>query len=157
MLHCRFVLFRATLSGVKPVSGATNSEAYLLSLLPHAAHYSSNHSTGGAAAGLLSAYFGTDNITAVNGAPLVVWSEDVDGIPILNNGLAGNLPNITYTSFRAIADDCSLSRILGGVHFRYATDAGQDLGYQIGEEVAKVYPGRLKKDLAAATNAFPAA
>jgi hypothetical protein len=43
------------------------------------------------------------------------------------------MPTRTFTSFAAAAEECADSRVRLGWHFRYATDAGLDLGRRIAE------------------------
>ena len=40
------------------------------------------------------------------------------------------MPTRTFKSFRAAADECADSRVRLGFHFRYATDAGQEIGWR---------------------------
>lgn len=44
----------------------------------------------------------------------------------------GNKPR-RFPSFRAAADEASISRVYGGIHYRTGTDGGIDLGRQVGE------------------------
>lgn len=39
----------------------------------------------------------------------------------------------SFTSFRQAADEASISRVYGGIHYRTGTDGGADLGKQVGE------------------------
>ena len=47
-----------------------------------------------------------------------------------------------YHSFECAADECGLSRILGGVHFGFSVDEGKNIGEYVGSQVAK----KLLKD-----------
>jgi hypothetical protein len=42
-----------------------------------------------------------------------------------------NMPTRTFRSFTAAADECADSRVRLGFHFRYATDAGKELGRRV--------------------------
>lgn len=46
-------------------------------------------------------------------------------------------PNVTrtYASFSEVAEEAGLSRLYGGIHFRFSYEAGSTLGQQIGEYV----------------------
>jgi hypothetical protein len=41
------------------------------------------------------------------------------------------MPARTFASFRAAAAECADSRVRLGWHFRYATDAGLELGWRV--------------------------
>jgi hypothetical protein len=80
--------------------------------------YPSAHANfGGAAAGILLAYFGSDNISI--------------------NETSNTLPGVvrTYTSIRQAARDNALSRIYVGYHFRNACLKGEAQGYAIADYV----------------------
>ena len=49
------------------------------------------------------------------------------------------LPGVVHhwTDVRAFTDECSEARILAGFHYRFSVKVGQDMGYKIGEYVAK--------------------
>ncbi len=47
------------------------------------------------------------------------------------------MPTRTFTSFTAAARECADSRVRIGFHFRYATDAGAELGRALGQYVAE--------------------
>ena len=57
------------------------------------------------------------------------------------------IPNRSFTSFKHAADEASLSRLYGGIHFRQDLVEGQKLGYKIGEHVLQRL--RLQRDTAA--------
>ena len=48
-------------------------------------------------------------------------------------------PGVTHrwTSLDAFCDEVSNARIWAGFHYRFSTKVGQDMGYKIGEYVAK--------------------
>jgi hypothetical protein len=46
-----------------------------------------------------------------------------------------DMPERTFTTFRAAAHECGESRVYLGYHFRYATDAGERMGRAIAEHV----------------------
>ena len=60
-----------------------------------------------------------------------------DDIPFENTSLTQppGMPSRSFTSFAAAAEECADSRIQLGWHFRYATDAGLDLGRSIAQHV----------------------
>jgi hypothetical protein len=49
------------------------------------------------------------------------------------------LPGVVHrwTDVHAFTDECSQARILAGLHYRFSVKAGEDMGYKIGEYVAK--------------------
>jgi hypothetical protein len=77
--------------------------------------YPSGHSTqSGAAAGVLTAFFGEDYA--------------FDDATHADDGLAVR----SYASFREAADEAGISRLYGGIHFRAAIERGLDQGECIG-------------------------
>jgi hypothetical protein len=47
------------------------------------------------------------------------------------------MPERSFASFRAAAEECADSRVMLGWHFRFATDAGLELGQRIAREVMR--------------------
>jgi hypothetical protein len=81
--------------------------------------YPSAHScVSGAAADILSAYFGDHT-------PITVSS---DGMP----GIARN-----FSSFSQALDEVKNARVFGGIHFRSACDDGQALGMAVGDYILR--------------------
>jgi membrane-associated phospholipid phosphatase len=77
--------------------------------------YPSGHSgVSTAAATVLASFFGNDTTFTVSS----------DGAP--------GLPR-TYSSFSAVLDEIALARIAGGIHFRFACDAAQQMGESVAE------------------------
>ena len=78
--------------------------------------YVSGHSTfSGAAATVLAAFYGTDNISFTLGS---------DGLPGVTRA---------FTSFSAAAREAANSRLYAGIHFRTASEDGLSAGIAIGE------------------------
>jgi hypothetical protein len=80
--------------------------------------YSSGHSAyGAAAAAALAGFFRTDEIAFTSTTP--------------------DLPGVTrsFASFSAAADENALSRLLGGIHWRFDNEVGLDLGDALGRYV----------------------
>jgi membrane-associated phospholipid phosphatase len=78
--------------------------------------YVSGHSTfSGAAATVLAAFYGTDNISFTLGS---------DGLPGVTRA---------FTSFSAAAREAANSRLYAGIHFRTASEDGLAAGIGIGE------------------------
>jgi len=78
--------------------------------------YVSGHSTfSAAAARVLAHFYGTDNVSFTTGSDF--------------------LPGVTrsFSSFSAAAAEAALSRVYGGIHFRFASDDGVTAGVQIGD------------------------
>jgi hypothetical protein len=78
--------------------------------------YVSGHSTfSSAAATVLAMFYGTDDVSFTTGS---------DFMP----GVFRSFP-----SFSAAADEAAMSRVYGGIHFRFASDDGLASGLSIGE------------------------
>ena len=78
--------------------------------------YLSGHSTfSGAAATVLATFYGSDDIA---------FSSRSDGLP-------GAIRN--FNSFSSAATEAAMSRIYGGIHFRFASEDGITAGIGIGE------------------------
>ncbi len=100
---------------------ATASDPAWTSFLvtPNHPSYNSGHSgVSGAAAAVLTAFFGTDAIP---------FSFSSDGLPGVTR---------SFTSFSATAQECSDSRVYAGIHWRFDVAAGQRLGNEVGGYVA---------------------
>jgi hypothetical protein len=84
--------------------------------------YVSGHSTfSAAAAAVLALFFGTDNVAFITGS---------DALP----GVSRSFP-----SFSAAAAEAALSRIYGGIHYRFASQDGLTAGTQIGRWTVRNY------------------
>jgi hypothetical protein len=93
--------------------------------------YDSAHSVeGGAAAGVLTRFFGTDDIGFTTcSLTLPAGSTCTDASPVLRS----------YTSFSQAEEENGLSRILVGFHFRDAVETGIKHGEKIGERAVNLY------------------
>jgi len=84
---------------------------------PNHPEYPSGHSgTGAAAAGVLASWFGDDTSFTVGSDSYLGYTR-------------------SFTSFTEAAQENANSRIYGGIHFRYANEAGIALGYKVAEHV----------------------
>jgi membrane-associated phospholipid phosphatase len=82
--------------------------------------YSSGHSVvSGAASTVLTSIFG-ENFS---------FSDDTE--------LPFGLPIRSYKSFKQAADEATISRMYGGIHYRSAVEVGVGQGRKIGELVSK--------------------
>lgn len=92
-------------------------------------HDSAHAVEGGAAAEVLTQFFGTDHIgfTACS-LSLPAGSQCTDEVPVLRH----------YTSFSQAADENALSRILIGIHFRRATEEGTQHGRKIAKRAVNL-------------------
>jgi hypothetical protein len=82
--------------------------------------YTSGHSVvSGAASIVLTSIFG-DNFSFAD-----------------NTEVPYGLPIRSFTSFKAAADEATISRMYGGIHFRAAVEVGVGQGRKIGELVTK--------------------
>ncbi len=100
-------------------NAATEADSAWSSFLitPPFPEYTSGHSTfSGAAAEILTAYFG-DNQS---------FSTTSIGLPNVSRD---------FTSFNQAADEASLSRIYGGIHYKFSADDGMAAGRAIAQEV----------------------
>ena len=87
--------------------------------------HTSGHSTiSGSAAAILTDLFG-------NTLSFSDSTETEFGIPVR-----------TFPSFRAAAEEASISRLYGGIHYRTALDAGLDMGSKVGQHVASTVKTR---------------
>lgn len=81
--------------------------------------YTSGHSTfSGAAAEVLEAFFGRDNIS------FTLDSEDP------------SVPDRSYSSFSQAAEESAVSRLYGGIHFNFDNNDGLEAGRSIGKYIA---------------------
>src|SRR5213078_1294159 len=86
-----------------------------LLITPNFPEYISGHSTfSGAAAAVLAAFFGSDEI------PFTTTSEDLPGV------------SRSYSSFSQAAAEAGMSRIYGGIHFQSANLNGLASGAELG-------------------------
>ncbi|WP_020654845.1 vanadium-dependent haloperoxidase [Massilia niastensis] len=91
---------------------------------PNHPEYPAAHScTTGTLGELLRLYFGTDKVT-------YTFDSTVTGT------------TRTYTTTGALAEESQLARIYGGMHFRYATTAGAELGKQVANWTFQRHFGR---------------
>ena len=93
----------------------------LLATPPFPEHTSGHSTFSGAAAKVLSLFYGTDNMSFTTGSDA--------------------LPGVTrsFKSFSAAADEAGLSRIYGGIHFMSANVSGLSAGEAIGEQAFANY------------------
>jgi hypothetical protein len=83
---------------------------------PQFPDYVSGHSTfSGSAATVLAMFYGTDNI------PFTTGSDFLPGVMR------------SFTGFSGAAMEAMLSRLYGGIHFRFANEVGLAAGLEIGE------------------------
>ncbi len=91
-------------------------EPYIVT--PAHPEYVSTHSTlTKAAAAILASFFGDD-------------AADVTLVSFMDAGMTRQ-----YTSFSQVAEEAGLSRIYGGIHFRFSYTTGSAMGQQIGDYV----------------------
>jgi hypothetical protein len=83
---------------------------------PPVQDYPSTHSAlGNAAAAVLASVFG-----------------DETGFTFASSSADPAQPTRSFSSFSQAADENADSRVMGGLHFRFACDAGQELGREVG-------------------------
>lgn len=84
--------------------------------------YVSGHSTFSAAASrILADFFGTDSVE---------FSSTAEGF---------GLPTRTFQSFSSAAQEAAVSRLYGGIHFRFDNEVGYQMGQEIGDYVSQRY------------------
>ena len=101
-------------------NGATPIDAAWTPVLPTPNHpeYPAAHScTSGGLGETLLRYYGTHNVT-------YIWDSKTTGT------------TRTYTSTDALDQESQTARIAGGMHFRFSTEAGVELGKQVARWVA---------------------
>lgn len=84
---------------------------------PPVQDYSSTHSALGNAAATILAGILTDNVPFTMSSPTAIPAGSVR----------------SFTGFRQAADENADSRVMAGIHFRFACTAGQELGDKIGQ------------------------
>jgi membrane-associated phospholipid phosphatase len=88
--------------------------------------YPSAHGTACAAAmTVLADTFGDDY-------PFTMTTAEVDAAGPFSGKVAMEPPTRSFGSFSAAAEECALSRLYLGIHFRYDSTAGNELGRRIG-------------------------
>lgn len=88
--------------------------------------YPSAHGTACAAAmTILAKTFGDDY-------PFTMTTAEVDSAGPMSAKMKLDPPTRSFTSFSSAALECALSRVYLGIHFRYDSIAGNELGRQIG-------------------------
>ncbi len=89
--------------------------------------YPSAHGTACAAAmTVLASVFGDER-------PVTMSIPQVDAAGPLSEKIPMDPPTRSFASFAAAAEECSLSRVYLGIHFRYDSLAGTELGRRIGQ------------------------
>lgn len=95
--------------------------------------YPSAHGTACAAAMTVFAEtFGRDR-------PVTMTIERVDRAGPMSEKVSMEPATRSFESFAAAAEECSLSRVYLGIHFRYDSEAGTELGREIGSHVVTGY------------------
>jgi membrane-associated phospholipid phosphatase len=91
--------------------------------------YPSAHGTACAAAmTVLASVFGDHR-------PVTMRVPEVDAAGPMSGKIPMHPPTRSFASFAAAAEECSLSRVYLGIHFRYDSEAGTDLGRRVGRLV----------------------
>jgi RTX calcium-binding nonapeptide repeat (4 copies)/PAP2 superfamily len=116
--------FWRPVTGIREAAGDENPETTAdaawtpLLTTPNFPAYTSGHSTfSGAAAVVLTDFFGTDNVS----------------FTLPSQNLA--LPARTFTSFSQAAEESADSRLFGGIHWSFDNDVGLTAGAELGQYV----------------------
>src|SRR5262245_36656138 len=115
-----------------PDTVADAAWAPLFTTPPHPSYSSGHTSNSGAAAAVLAAFFGTDNISFT---------------------LASQHPSFpatrSYTSFSQAAEEAALSRMYGGIHWSFDNNVGLEVGNEIGQYVMANFLRPVAREAAA--------
>lgn len=120
--------FWRPITAIRQGSAGTPADPGWTSLLvtPAFPSYISGHSTfSAAAATVLAAYFGTDQVP---------FSSTSDALPGVTR---------TFSGFSQAAAEAGQSRIYGGIHYQFDNQAGLRSGQQIGQYVSQNFLGSL--------------
>jgi hypothetical protein len=99
-------------------------------------HDSAHSVEGGAAAGTLRLVFGTDDIAfSACSLTLPAGSRCTDAVPALRS----------FDSFSEAAAENAYSRVLVGIHFRHASEAGLRHGLKIAERAVRLFLRPVRK------------
>ncbi len=91
--------------------------------------YPSAHGTACAAAmTVMAEVFGADR-------PVTMTIPEVDAAGPMSEKIPMDPPSRSFASFSEAATECGLSRLYLGIHFRYDSVAGVDLGREVGRQV----------------------
>jgi hypothetical protein len=78
--------------------------------------------------------------------PILIDTPNFPGYPAGHTTVAGSIARVLSflfprdkTMFYELAKECSESRFEGGVHFRTDNEIGLEVGYQVGQQVIKVF------------------
>ncbi len=78
--------------------------------------------------------------------PILIDTPNFPGYPAGHTTVAGSIARVLSflfprdeTIFYELAKECSESRFEGGVHFRTDNEVGLEVGYQVGQQVIKVF------------------
>jgi membrane-associated phospholipid phosphatase len=74
-------------------------------------------------------------------------TREVDKAGPMSGKIAMNPPTRSFDSFPAAALECALSRVYLGIHFRYDSLAGNELGRNVGRYAVEKYLVRANRDL----------
>jgi membrane-associated phospholipid phosphatase len=82
--------------------------------------------------------------TFADARTFTMQTRQVDRAGPMSGKIAMNPPTRTFDSFAAAALECALSRVYLGIHFRYDSLAGNELGRKVGAYTIKKYLGRAQ-------------
>ncbi|MEM7551540.1 MAG: vanadium-dependent haloperoxidase [Bacteroidota bacterium] len=78
--------------------------------------------------------------------PILIETPNFPGYPAGHTTVAGSIAKVLSflfprdeSLFYELAEECAESRFEGGVHFRIDNEVGLDVGYQVGQQVIKVF------------------
>jgi membrane-associated phospholipid phosphatase len=108
---------RAADTDGNPATAADPAWTSFLVTPAHPSYISGHSGQSGAAAAALAAFFGTDAI------PFSLGTDSLPGV------------TRSFASFSAAAQEMSDSRVYAGIHWRFDVQAGQTLGYEVGNYI----------------------
>jgi PAP2 superfamily len=99
----------------------------VLTTPPHQEYPSGHSGVSSAAASVLASSFGNDT-------PVTITSDGFPPTPFIAR---------TYSSFSQALDEIALARIAGGIHFRFACEAAQQIGSSVADQAMDMQMTRL--------------
>jgi len=118
----------------------------LIRVMPHAEYPSGSSAICRAVADFLQLWveniYGWDNL-------VTTWAMEAGGAPSIFPAMKGYPKmdhEVTFETLDELADMCSLTRLLGGMHFSASTQAGEDLVVGIGERAWETVISLLNGD-----------
>jgi hypothetical protein len=75
----------------------------------------------------------TSGHSTQSGAASVVLQDLLGAVPFTDNTHPGVWPARTFSSFLQAADEAAVSRLYGGIHYRFGNERGLEMGQCVGQ------------------------